>query len=204
MKVAGIDEAGRGSLIGPLVIAIFIIDETNVNKLKGLKDSKKLSKKKRIFYFNKLKEIGYFDIIKIHPELIDQKNINDIELKSIIKLIERNVKKYNIKQLFIDLFTKEKMLVDTIKNIESNIELTATYKADEKYAVVSAASIIAKVMRDKEIEKIKKIIGDIGSGYPSDEKTITFVKENLSMLEKNKLIRKKWKTYKKIKRMLEK
>jgi len=82
----------------------------------------------------------------------------------------------------------------------NNIEIIAEYKADEKYGVVAAASIVAKVVRDAEIKKLRKQFGDFGSGYPSDEKTIKFVEENIKTLEKYGIIRKKWKTYKNIKK----
>ncbi|MEM4295225.1 MAG: hypothetical protein QXS91_00210, partial [Candidatus Anstonellales archaeon] len=65
--------------------------------------------------------------------------------------------------------------------------------------VVAAASIIAKVIRDAEINKLKRQVGDFGSGYPSDQKTIAFVEKNMDKLEKEKIIRKKWETYKRIK-----
>jgi ribonuclease HII len=203
LKVAGIDEAGRGSLIGPLVIAIFITNNVNELEALNLKDSKKLTRKQRIFYFKRLKKIGYFDVVKINPEIIDRHNLNDLELKFIKKLVYKNTKKHKIKRLYIDLFTREKELIEnSIKSIDDSIEIIAEYKADEKYLVVSAASIIAKVIRDREIEKMKKIFGDFGSGYPSDEKTIEFLKNNLEVLEKSNVIRKKWKTYKRIKKSM--
>jgi ribonuclease HII len=204
LKVAGIDEAGRGSLIGPLVIAIFITNNLDELEALNLKDSKKLTSKQRFFYFKRLKEIGYFEIAEINPEIIDKENLNKLELEFIKKLVDKSAKKHNVKRFYIDLFTREKELVEnSIKSIDDSIKVIAEYKADEKYPIVSAASIIAKVIRDREIKKMKKVFGDFGSGYPSDEKTIQFLKNNLEILEKSNVIRKKWKTYKRIKKLID-
>jgi ribonuclease HII len=197
LKVAGIDEAGRGSLIGPLVIAFFLTND--IKALGKIKDSKKLSKKQRSFIYKKLKNLGKFKIIKIWPKDIDERNINILELEAIKKL----VKNEEIDKLYIDCFLKDKNIFNSLKS--DNIrDVIAEYKADEKYSVVAAASIVAKVVRDAEIKKLKNELGDFGSGYPSDEKTINFVKENLKVLEQKGVLRKKWKTYKLLKSPVQK
>ncbi|MEM4295224.1 MAG: hypothetical protein QXS91_00205, partial [Candidatus Anstonellales archaeon] len=124
MKVAGIDEAGRGSLIGPIVIAIFIT--SSPEKLGTLKDSKKLTKRQRAFLYKKLKHMGEFEVIKIWPTQIDERNINLLELESIKALL----KKHKPDKVYIDAFTKD-------KNIFSypGVDVIAEHKADEKYSV---------------------------------------------------------------------
>jgi len=78
-------------------------------------------------------------------------------------------------------------------------EVEAAHKADELYPIVSAASIIAKVERDSEIEKLKKSFGDFGSGYASDERTIKFLNEYLRKYKKfPPFVRKSWKTLNRI------
>jgi ribonuclease HII len=82
-----------------------------------------------------------------------------------------------------------------IKN--KNIEIIAEHKADENHLVVGAASIMAKVTRDREIEKIKEKIGiDFGSGYPSDPRTVAFLEKNWN--KHQSIFRKSWASYKKI------
>ncbi|MEM5860904.1 MAG: ribonuclease HII [Candidatus Aenigmatarchaeota archaeon] len=202
--VLGIDEAGRGSVIGPLVICGVLIEESKIEFLKEAKDSKLLSPKRREKLEKKIKEVVKdFAVIKISSEEIDklrsEKNLNNIEIENMQKIInlfnpdvviidspEKNVKKF------------ERKIREKIKN--NNIEIICENYADRKYKVVSAASIIAKVERDREIEKIKKEYKiDFGSGYPSDERTIKFL-ENIIKNEKElpKFIRKSWLTVKRL------
>ncbi|MEM5828666.1 MAG: ribonuclease HII [Candidatus Aenigmatarchaeota archaeon] len=202
--VLGIDEAGRGSVIGPLVICGVLIEESKIELLKEAKDSKLLSPKRREKLEKKIKEVVKdFAVIKISSEEIDklrsEKNLNNIEIENMQKIInlfnpdvviidspEKNVKKF------------ERKIREKIKN--NKIKIICENYADRKYKVVSAASIIAKVERDREIEKIKKEYKiDFGSGYPSDERTIKFL-ENIIKNEKElpKFIRKSWLTVKRL------
>ena len=93
-----------------------------------------------------------------------------------------------------------KKVVEYIKNnLKINVEIIAENKADKKYPVVSAASIIAKVIRDKEIDKIKEKLNlDIGSGYPSDEKTIEVLKKDYDKVKD--YVRESWITIKRIRK----
>jgi len=75
----------------------------------------------------------------------------------------------------------------------------AEHKADENHPLVAAASICAKVLRDARIAELHKEVGDFGSGYPSDEKTITFLKNKENMQKILPYVRKKWKTLENIK-----
>ncbi len=191
MIIAGIDEAGRGALIGPLVVAFFSIPkekETALVKL-CLKDSKQLSPKQRSYLYRRLKELGSFEVVKLQPTQIDMRNINKLELSVIEKLVE----KHKPGRLFVDCFVKDCSSIHF-----PGVDVIAEYKADERYPIVSAASIIAKVVRDAEIRKLRERFGDFGSGYPSDEKTVSFVKEHLKELEAAHAIRTKWDTYKRL------
>ena len=193
--IAGFDEAGRGSLIGPLVtsLVVFPIGIENKEFYKELKDSKKLSKKKREELFKEIKRNCYVFFKKINPSEIDKRSINELEKEALKSLLKKANEKKKIKKLYVDLFLRSKEML----GIENDLELIAEHKADDKYAVVSAASIVSKVIRDKEIEKINKICY-IGSGYPSDPKTIEGVKKCGKKIEQ--YIRKKWKTLEKIKK----
>lgn len=188
MKVLGIDEAGRGSLVGPLVVGFVILD-TSKKLSFDLKDSKDLTPKEREEIYEKLKEEAeYIGYEFITPEEIDRNSMNFLEYK----YIKKHIEKLEFDALYIDAF------MDPIyfKNLHKYV--IAEYKADSKYSVVSAASIVAKVERDKYINQLKEKVGDFGSGYPSDPRTINFLsnQENFSKLKP--YLRKKWSTYKNI------
>ncbi len=181
--ICGVDEAGRGSLIGPMVIAFVCVDdESKLDFVK--KDSKQLTKKQREFLFDKIKKIANFYVFKIQPNQIDSENINRIELKTLKKFVNE----YKPSHMYIDLFEPN------TRRLEKYVScpFTAKHKGDEIFPVVRAASIIAKVIRDREIENISKIVGNFGSGYPSDPITKQFVEAHYTKIEP--YIRKKWKT----------
>ncbi|KJE49613.1 MULTISPECIES: ribonuclease HII [Acidiplasma] len=190
----GIDEAGRGPVIGPMVMAILCSDESI--KSLGVRDSKQLSPFQRNKLFEDLKNMENNYVI-IQPYEIDnyvKKNqLNILELKYAIYLID-SVKCENI---YVDAFdVNEIRLEDELKR-RTGKNITCRHKADSIYPVVSGASIIAKVIRDSEIEKLHKIYGNFGSGYPSDPRTINFLKNAIeNHMDIDGIVRKEWKTYK--------
>lgn len=204
--ICGIDEAGRGPVLGPLVMCGLLVkeeDEKGLVKLK-VRDSKLLTKVKREFLFDKIKDISYkYEIIAIYPDEIDHAvnnhdglNLNKLEArksaeiinllkpdKAIVDAPSNNIKSY--KQYLFELINNKK------------IELILEHKADLNYPIVSAASILAKVTRDNEIEKIKKKIKiDFGSGYMSDSKTVNFLEKYYEKYPE--LFRKSWLPYRDI------
>jgi len=198
MRIAGIDEAGKGPVIGPMVVCGVCCDERDVKRLEdlGVKDSKKLTPERRKELAEDIKNICKVYVVKIQPEDIDRsENINDILRWSYAEIIE----KLNPDLVIVDSpDVKPERIAEFLKK-KTGKEVIATHKADEKYAVVSSASIIAKVERDEEIEKLKQIYGDFGSGYASDRRTIEFLRKYV--LEHGKappIARKKWKTIKKL------
>jgi ribonuclease HII len=203
MKICGIDEAGRGPVIGPLVIAGVSIDESNLETLKKLepKDSKMLSKKRREELFDQIRAITDYYIVIVEPEEVDaaliapELNLNKLEG---IKMAETINKLHPDKAIVDAPSTNIKEFTEFMRSHLENkdTELLLEHKADENYAVVSAASILAKVTRDREIEKLNKIYGELGSGYPSDPKTRAFLVENWDTYPQ--IFRKTWATYKKI------
>jgi ribonuclease HII len=200
MLIAGIDEAGRGSLLGPLVIACIIINDEKIRYLEdiGVKDSKMLSRKKRLELYKEIKGIADKIIIKkITPKAIDARtNLNRLELDTIANIL-KNVR---LEEIYIDAFYRNPTrIVEMLSNrLCYNPKIYAEHRADANNLVVGAASIIAKVNRDKEIDKLR-VYGNVGSGYPSDEITIKFVEE---WIRKNRqypeFVRKSWKTMKRI------
>jgi ribonuclease HII len=202
--ILGIDEAGRGPVIGPMVIAGYCIEEEKIDSLKslGVKDSKELTRKQREDIYNEIiKLTDKYKYIIIDPKTIDyyvyKNKLNYLEFENMIKIIE-DIKpdKVIIDSPLVDT----KKVIEYIKNnLKINVEIVAENKADKKYPVVSAASIIAKVIRDREIYKIKEKINiNFGSGYPSDERTVKAIKENYEILKD--YIRESWMTIKKIRK----
>ncbi|MFC1741328.1 ribonuclease HII [Nanoarchaeota archaeon] len=200
--LCGIDEAGRGPVIGPLVSAGVVIDSADEDKLRklGVKDSKLIPREKREAMFDailkivKRYEINVQEPADIDAALIDPgTNLNWLEADTQAEIINK--------------LKPEKVIVDCPSNnveayteyirkkLNVDCELICEHKADMNHLVVGAASILAKVTRDKAIEDIKKEVGqDIGSGYPADPVTKAFIADNYKKYPK--IFRKTWKTYK--------
>ena len=141
--IAGVDEVGRGSLIGPVYAAAVILKK-NV-KLKLLKDSKSLTKEKREFLSKYIKKNSTWAIGKASNKEIDKMNI----LQASMLAMKRAVKKLKKKP--------SHLLIDGNKLPDlKNLKMKAVVKGDQKIPVISAASIIAKVSRDKFIISLAK------------------------------------------------
>jgi ribonuclease HII len=176
-------------------------DEKELVRLK-VKDSKLLTRKQREFLFDKIKEVSEkYKLIVVEPQEIDRAvhyhnglNLNKLEARKSAEILnELNPNKAIIDTPSNNIKSYKKYLSKFIKN--KSIELVLEHKADFNYPVVSAASILAKVTRDNEIEKLKKKIGiDFGSGYMTDPKTVEFLKNNFENY--SELFRKSWFPYK--------
>jgi ribonuclease HII len=202
VQVCGVDDAGRGSMLGPLVIAGISINKTKISKLSlmGVKDSKQLTPKSREELYKKIiLLVDDYYVAKISPKSIDAsvKNhgLNQLEAKYMAKVIS----KLNPDISYVDScdvnpqrFGKE------ISKLSNNKKIKSYHHADSRFVVVSAASIIAKVTRDKAISRLRKT-HDLGSGYPSDSKTIDFVKTYYTIKKiLPTFVRKSWKPTQKI------
>ena len=201
--IFGSDEAGRGPVIGPLVIAAVVIEENDIEKLMkiGVKDSKLLTASQREFMFEKIKTaVKNYKIIMVQPKEIDEAvestkgmNLNWLEAHKTAELLNN----LNPNSAYIDCpsANTKKYTEYLRKLLKHKVELFVEHKADLNYPVVSAASILAKITRDMEIERIsKKIKKNIGSGYPSDPITQKFIKKNYKKYPE--IFRKSWATYK--------
>ena len=206
MLICGIDEAGRGSVIGPLVIAGISIKKSNIKKLEdiGVRDSKALTKNKRSFLFDKILDVSEFVCIyKLDCKTIDenvyQKKLNKLEaiiMSSIIKHISADIAYVDSCDINIDRYTN---YLKSNLNFKNNINIIAMHKADRINPVVSAASIIAKVTRDREIQILEEIFQNIGSGYPSDKKTMYFIKNWIKEYKEfPNFVRKSWRPIREI------
>ena len=200
MLVCGVDDAGRGSVLGPLVIAGISIEQKNIKQLVkiGVKDSKQLSPQLREkLYEQILSLVEGYHVAKIPPKTIDKsvsKNLlNQLEANYMAKVI----KKLEANSSYVDSCdVNPKRFGLYISNLAKTGKIISSHHADRKYPVVSAASIIAKVNRDRAIEKLRKNYA-LGSGYPSDPKTMKFIKEWLSQNgDVPVFVRKSWKPVK--------
>ncbi len=202
MLVAGIDEAGRGPCVGPMVMAVTCIEKEKEQELVdlGLKDSKLLSKSKREELFPKIKSlVEEFAFLKMDAvrldELMPRQSLNEIEAMMAGNLLNSLKKKPEI--VFVD--SPDIVEANFAKRIKKYISfdtiIKSEHKADINYPIVSAASVIAKVERDREIVELEKVFGRIGSGYSHDQLTISFLKNYLH--QNNSLpdiVRKRWLT----------
>ncbi|MEK6859548.1 MAG: ribonuclease HII [Nanoarchaeota archaeon] len=205
VKILGIDEAGKGPVIGPMIIAGVMIHDGKEAELGAVKDSKLLQHKKRIELNHMIQAHSEFKIIEVSPKEIDEAvescdknmNLNWLEAKHQAELINYfspdiaiidcpspNCKKYT------------EHLKNLLKKELKDIKLIVEHKADVNYPVCSAASIIAKVRREEEMDKIKKKYGDVGPGYPANETTKKFLKENWKKYPE--IFRHSWSTFKNV------
>lgn len=196
--IVGIDEAGRGPVIGPLVIcALGVEDEVKIAFVK--KDSKKLTPRQREAYAREIEKLGKVSLVEVWPEEIDylRKNltINEIEVQ---KMACAAIKLGKVEKIYVDACdTNEERFGQNLKTfLAYECEIISKHGADEMYPIVASASILAKVRRDTLIFNIRKKVGyDFGSGYPSDKKTVDFLEK--WFLEHGSypdFVRKSWKT----------
>jgi len=203
MLICGIDEARRGPVLGCMVMCGALIDEENLQKLVALepRDSKLMTASEREEIYPKLlRVLKHYKVFVLQPQEIDKAvhghdglNLNKLEAKKSAEILNE----YNPDKAIIDcpsnnIISYKNQLKKLLKN--KKIELVLEHNA-ERYPLVAAASIIAKVTGDREVGKIKKQIGiDFGSGYMTDPKTVEFLKNNFE--EYSELFRKSWFPYK--------
>jgi len=208
-KIAGVDEAGRGCAIGPLVVAGAIFNKKSLQTLQelGVKDSKALSAKKREALKPEIEKLAtgikYFEL---SPRSIDHvvnrgviyRKLNYLEamaMANIIRELQPDVAYVDPADVNIDRFVNDILRVLPVKP-----KIICEGKADVKYPSVSAASILAKTRRDFRIIDLKELHGDFGSGYSSDYRTRRYIEEYFSEIDEcPKFIRGSWSTVKKFK-----
>jgi len=202
MLICGIDEAGRGPVIGPMVFAAVVIDKEKEAELieLGVTDSKMLDVNKREELFGKVLEIAHESkILQISAKEIDEwmasASLNDVEAIKCAELIDSLDCDPDV--TYVDSpDTIPERYGNNIKNLmHKKSDIISEHKADMNYISVGASSILAKVTRDREIDALKKEYGELGSGYPSDELTKKWIDEYFKE-HKNfpDCVRKKWST----------
>ena len=201
--ICGVDEAGKGPVIGPMVVAAVSVTNAKIIENQGFKDSKLLTPKKRKELFELIKKNYEYAIEIIQPEEIDiYRRKNQLNILN-RRAFERVISKLNPMVAYVDAAdVNEERFGREIKiNLtnENDTDVISMHKADSKIPIVAAASIIAKQTRELEIHKLKEEIGDFGSGYPSDSRTIKFLKSYFHDNSKwPSGTRKSWKTIERI------
>jgi ribonuclease HII len=210
-SIAGIDDAGRGPIIGPLVIAGVLMDEDRIRELvtMGVKDSKLLTPELRSDLAEKIQRIALkVSYDELSPAEIDEvvmrarklQKLNFLEAKSMAKVIAD----LKPKAVWVDAsdVKPERYARQILDELSANLKrtvLVSEHKADRKYPIVSAASIMAKVRRDAAVSKLWEEYGNFGSGYVTDPNTIAFLKEwRRTHAEYPPIVRRSWKTIKEI------
>ena len=178
--ICGVDQAGKRPVMGPMVVAAVSVENAKLIEDKGFKDSKLLTPQRRNELFKLIKENYRYAVEIIQPEEIDEyRRKNQLNLLN-RKAFEKVIIKLNPNIAYVDAadVNEERFGREIKSNLtnDNDTDVISMHKADSKIPVVAAASIIAKQTRENEIKKLKEKIGDFGSGYPSDERTIKFLK----------------------------
>jgi ribonuclease HII len=205
--ISGADEAGRGPVIGPLVIAgVTFENDSDLVKIR-VRDSKKCSPRQREYLTNRIKELAEkYEIMIIHASDIDDMRklmtLNEIEVNAFSKIIT----KLKPDKCYVDSadVNEKRFGTDILSRLNFKPEIISKHKADELFPIVGAASILAKTVRDENVriienELVKKLNLPLGSGYPADKITQNFLK---AWLEKYgdfpPYVRHSWKTTQKL------
>lgn len=216
MFILGIDDAGRGPLIGPMILAGVLLSYEQEKYLKNfeIRDSKVVSQTKRVELASIIrKNSSKIKIVEVFPNEIDFSiemgiNLNILEAKKTAEIIntinEKEIRKEKIK-VIVDCPSNNieawcKTLLGFV-SFKENLEVICEHKADANHLSVAAASILAKVKREEKICEIKKQFekyGDVGSGYPSDPVTRKFLIKNGKILSESGIFRKSWSTWKEV------
>ncbi|MFA6022487.1 MAG: ribonuclease HII [Candidatus Pacearchaeota archaeon] len=213
MLILGIDDAGRGPVIGPMVLAgCLMTKEVEKEFLKmGVRDSKTLLPRRREKLAEEIKlRVTAFETVIIPVSEIDGQDNDGLNLNQreaiasaqIINKLNKEIKNADKIQAVIDCPSTNipawKEYVEKFLIGRANVTVVCEHKADANHVAVSAASIIAKTTRDREIENLKKEIGvDFGSGYSSDPVTRKFVYEQYDKFKDKGIFRESWGTIKK-------
>jgi ribonuclease HII len=168
-------------VFGDLVVGAYFVDELDEDLLRtaGAADSKKLSMKRRIAARQALGPLGTGVVSCITPQQIDAGNLNELEETAIVELIKR----FEPEHVYIDALGHPRTLPALHERLQKQLgsltpTLTIEPKADHTYAVVGAASIFAKTHRDEALQALIEVFGALGSGYPSDPKTRTWITDH--------------------------
>lgn len=209
--IVGVDEAGRGPVIGDMLIALVAQPEDRLELLKkiGVKDSKKLDQDSRkVVYEGIASGESVVVVVYIPPWILDDHNINDVEGLYIEKglwilsSILRKARVCHVRVEVDEVKGRSKVIEKSVLRhlgFAETVDVIVEPKADTRYLAVSAASIVAKVSRDNSLKPLKRLVGDFGSGYASDPKTREWIESRCKFYSHPPVfIRRSWSTLKNI------
>jgi ribonuclease HII len=188
MRVVGVDEAGRGSFVGPLVVGAFAIDDAQFESVReaGARDSKELTADAREAVYARLLRLGDLASVSLAPRTVDRAvrvgGLNDLEARAFGTVIRR----LRADEARVDACDPNagRFGQHVFARCGGRTRVLARHHADRDDPLVGAASIVAKVRRDRAIARLRSTLGDgIGSGYPSDAQTVEFVRAHLQRVE---------------------
>ncbi len=178
--ICGIDEAGRGPVLGPLVVAGVMVESDVPLRQLNVRDSKKLTPERRELLAPEIQKVARCEATVVPAKDIDvmraEMSLNDFEAHLFAALVE----KLHPETAYVDAVDVDEIEFKRSiqKELPFPVEIVSQHEADDLFPVVSAASIIAKVRRDAEMRAIEQEIGQsVGSGYPSDPVTIAFLEK---------------------------
>jgi len=195
--ICGVDEAGKGSVLGPLVVAAVAIPSERALDNLGVRDSKQLSPRERERLYTLIRKHCRVATIRLDAADIDAVRLEMTLNVAVARAHAQAINKLSPACAYVDAcdvncFRYAEMVKS---HLTHTCEIVSEHHADDKFPVVSAASIVAKVTRDRAIAMLSKKYGDIGSGYPSDPVTIRFLN---TWIDEHKtpppFARKSWKT----------
>ncbi|BDC35570.1 MAG: ribonuclease HII [Candidatus Methanoliparum thermophilum] len=215
MNYLGVDEAGKGPVMGSMFIGGVLINKINYLKIEELligknsfNDSKKIKNKKREEFYNIFKDFAKIEVYEISASEIDKLRtkytMNEIMVIAHAGLIRKFEREADVIYLDASDVNEDRFGMYVKKLIEKfvkpDLKIISKHKADETYPLVAAASIVAKVWRERHIADLKRVYGDFGSGYPSDPKTIKFLTDFYKKYNTfPEIVRTSWKTCERIK-----
>lgn len=184
MRVAGVDEAGRGCVIGPLVVAGAVFDEEDLPRLTemGVRDSKMLTPKRRLALADSIRDLARdVSFFELPPRVIDKvvfrgkplRRLNYLETMAMAKVL----RDLEPDKAYVDTCDVDHLrCAEQMRGVLSfDVDIVCEPRADATYPATGAASILAKVRRDNVVAGLRELHGDFNSGYPSDRKTSEFV-----------------------------
>jgi len=195
--ICGIDEAGKGSVLGPMVICGVAGRSLSDFEDKGFKDSKTLSPSRREQLYEVIVSEFKTAFVILEAQEIDKLRQSHSMNTIVAKSHARAAEMLSVEKAYVDACDVNEVRygIRVSEYMKNPAVVISEHRADSKYAIVSAASIAAKVKRDRIIEKLSEDFGDIGSGYPSDPKTISFLENYIFNNGECPVIgRKSWKT----------
>ncbi len=195
--LVGVDEAGRGSLVGEMIVAVVAVPRRALAVLEeaGVRDSKELSPGRRRELYRVIAGVAVFAVWPVPPAEIDRRSLTDLTEEAIAGAFGIVARRAGpIARVVIDRYGKPRRIRFLLARHGYRGPVLVEEKADSRYLEVAAASIVAKHVRDSRIRVLSSMYGVEGSGYPSDPRTVDWVLRTVAAGERPPIIRYSWGT----------